>query len=58
MKVRFAVVLAALTAAVVLATVHPGLRDVSLRSVRQLWSDALHDADQPGMRLTRLTDSE
>jgi len=58
MKIRFAVVLAALAAATVLATMRPGRSNVSLRSVRQLWSDVLRDADQPGMRLTRLTDSE
>ena len=50
--------LAVLIAAAVLATVHPGRSSVSLASLRQLWSDALRDADQPGMRLTRLTDSE
>lgn len=58
MRIRFAVVLAALVAAAVLATVRPGPATVGLASVRQLWSDVLRDADQPGMRLTRLTDSE
>ena len=58
MRVRFAFVLAALVAAAALAALHPGPATVSLASVRQLWSDALRDADQPGMRLTRLTDSE
>jgi len=58
MRVRFAFVLAALAAAAVLATLHPGPATVSLRSVRQLWADSLRDADQPGKRLTRLSDSE
>ena len=58
MRICFALVLAALAAAVVFGTLRSGPANVGLASVRQLWSDALRDADQPGMRLTRLTDSE
>ena len=55
---RFGLVLALLVAATALVTVRSTRRAVSLRSLRQLWSDAVRDADQPGMRLTRLSDAE
>jgi predicted Zn-dependent protease len=58
MRLPFALALGALAAATVLVSLHPSRSRVSLTSLRQLWSDALRDADQPGMRLTRLTDSE
>jgi predicted Zn-dependent protease len=57
-RLRFLLVLAVLIATTVVATLRPGRSDVSLASVRQLWSDTLRDADQPGMRLTRLSASE
>jgi predicted Zn-dependent protease len=57
-RFRFLLVLAMLIAATVVACLHPGKSAVSLASVRQLWSDTLRDADQPGLRLTRLSDSE
>jgi hypothetical protein len=31
---------------------------VSLSSLRELWSDSLRDADQVGMRATRISESE
>jgi predicted Zn-dependent protease len=55
MNKRFLFVLAILIAATVAASLHPNDSDVSLASVRQLWSDVLRDADQPGLRLTRLS---
>ena len=58
MNLRFALVLMAVVAAAVLATLHPVRSTVGLASVRQIWSDELRDADQPGMRLTRLSDAE
>ena len=51
-------VLALLIAATVAATLRSGRQEVSLKSLTQLWSDALRDADQPGMRLTRLSARE
>jgi predicted Zn-dependent protease len=55
---RFALVLSALVAVTVLAAMHRAPSSVGLNSLRQLWSDALRDADQPGLRLTRLSDAE
>src|SRR6266849_193891 len=57
-RIRFFIVLALLVADAVLAsggTVDP---DVSLSSLVELWSDALRDADQVGMKLTRVSDAE
>ncbi len=47
-----------LIAATVVACLRPGRSDVSLASLRQLWSDTVRDADQPGLRLTRLSAAE
>ncbi|MBZ5625688.1 MAG: M48 family metallopeptidase [Acidobacteriia bacterium] len=58
MNKRFLFFLTLLVAATVLPALLTTRSDVSLASVRQLWSDVLRDADQPGMRLTRLTASE
>ena len=57
-RVRFLVVLGTLVIATVAAALLPGGSDVSLASVRQLWSDTVRDADQPGLRLTRLSAAE
>jgi beta-barrel assembly-enhancing protease len=57
-KPRFAFVLAALSAATIIATMRGGRSRVSLGSIRQLCSDALRDADRPGMELTRLSDAQ
>jgi predicted Zn-dependent protease len=56
MRARFVLVLAALAACTALAAWRAGRSPVGLGSLRQLWSDALRDADQPGLRLTRLGD--
>ena len=58
MRTRFLLVMAVLIAATVVAALRPSPAEVSLASVSQLWSDVLRDADQPGLRLTRLTASE
>jgi predicted Zn-dependent protease len=58
MKPRFLIVLTLLGISVALATLRAPRSAVSLASLRQLWSDTLRDADQPGMRLTRLSDAE
>lgn len=58
MRLRFAIVMGALTAATVLVAVRPGPQTVGLASMRQLWSDTLRDIDQPGMRVTRLSAAE
>lgn len=57
-RLAFVFACALLIAATVFATLRPGRPDVSLASLRQLWSDALRDADQPGLRLTRLSAPE
>jgi predicted Zn-dependent protease len=57
-RLRFLLILATLIAATIVAALLPSRSDVSLASVRQLWSDTLRDADQPGLRLTRLSASE
>jgi beta-barrel assembly-enhancing protease len=61
-RISFVLVLALLAAGVVLATIgstigssgHP----VNFGSLLSLWSDALRDTDQIGMRLTRLSDAD
>ena len=58
LRVRFLVVLGMLVLSTVVAALLPGGSDVSLASVRQLWSDTVRDADQPGLRLTRLSAAE
>ena len=58
MRPRFLMVMAALIAATALATWRGPRTPVGLGSVRQLWSDALRDADQPALRLTRLSVAE
>jgi predicted Zn-dependent protease len=57
-RLRFLTVLAMLIAATVVACLRPGQSGVSLASVRKLWSDTIRDADQPGLRLTRLSAGE
>jgi beta-barrel assembly-enhancing protease len=57
-QARFFVVLALLGAGAALATRGSADPDVSLSSLVELWSDALRDADQVGMHLTRVTDAE
>jgi Zn-dependent protease with chaperone function len=58
MRVAFVLAVTALTAATVAVSLRPDRSTVTLGSLRQLWSDALRDADQPGMRLTRLSAAE
>ncbi|HTS31904.1 MAG TPA: M48 family metallopeptidase [Bryobacteraceae bacterium] len=57
-RVVFLAVLGMLIAATVVASLLPGRSEVSLSSLRQLWSDTLRDVDQPGLRLTRLSPAE
>jgi predicted Zn-dependent protease len=57
-RIRFLIVLAFLAAGAVLATRGTADPDVSLSSLVELWSDALRDADQVGMKLTRVSDAE
>jgi predicted Zn-dependent protease len=57
-RIRFFVVLALLAAGAVLATRGTADPDVGLSSVVELWTDALRDADQVGMKLTRMSDAE
>lgn len=57
-RLRFVVVLALLGTGAVLATRGTADPDVSLSSLTELWSDALRDADQVGMKLTRVKDAE
>src|SRR5258708_22272446 len=47
-----------LLAGVILAAIARSDGKVGLASLRYLWSDTARDADQIGMRLTRLTDAE
>lgn len=58
MRIRFCAVLAGLAAASALVTLRGSRSRVGLGSVRQMWSDFLRDADQPGLRLTRISDGE
>src|SRR5258708_26717379 len=57
-RIQFFVVLALLAAGAALATRGTADPDVSLSSLVELWSDALRDADQVGMKLTRVNDAE
>src|SRR3984893_6684639 len=57
-RTRFFIVLAVLAAGAALASLGTPDRDVSLASLADLWSDALRDTDQVGMRLTRVSDAE
>jgi len=58
MRWRFPAVMAALIGAAGIAAWRGPRTTVDLGSVRQLWSDALRDADQPALRLTRLSVAE
>ncbi len=55
---RLAAVIVLLAAGAVLATLGTTDSRINLSSVRALWSDTLRDADQIGMRLTRLSDAD
>jgi beta-barrel assembly-enhancing protease len=57
-RISFVLVLALLAAGVVLATLGSSGHAVNFGSLRSLWSDALRDTDQIGMRLTRLSDAD
>lgn len=57
-KLRFLIILGALLAGVILAALGKSDGKVGLSSLRYLWSDTARDADQIGMRLTRLTDAD
>lgn len=57
-RIRFFVVLVLLAAGAALATRGTADPDVGLSSVVELWTDALRDADQVGMKLTRMSDAE
>ena len=58
MKIKLIVVLALLLGGAVLATRGTADSEVSLSSLVDLWSDALRDTDQIGMKLTRVSDAE
>jgi beta-barrel assembly-enhancing protease len=57
-RISFVLVLALLAAGVVLATIGSSSHPVNFGSLLSLWSDALRDTDQIGMRLTRLSDAD
>src|SRR5260370_15101929 len=57
-RTRFFLVVALLVAGAALATLGTPDPDISLSSLSDLWSDSLRDADQVGMRLTRVSDVE
>jgi predicted Zn-dependent protease len=57
-RIRFFIVLVLLAAGAALATRGTADPDVGLKSVVELWTDALRDADQVGMKLTRMSDAE
>jgi predicted Zn-dependent protease len=57
-RLKFFSILALLIAATLFAALRSQRREVNLSSVRQIYSDSLRDADQPGLRLTRLSDAE
>ena len=57
-KLRLAIVLAVLVGGAALATLGPNDGRVNLSSILALWSDAVRDTDQIGMRLTRLSDAD
>ncbi|HLK21919.1 MAG TPA: M48 family metalloprotease [Bryobacteraceae bacterium] len=56
--IRFGLVVAMLGAGAALATRGTPDKDVSLNSLVELWSDALRDTDQIGMKLTRVSDAD
>src|SRR5258708_13299086 len=57
-SIRFLIVLVLLAAGAVLATKGTADPDVSLSSLVELWSDALRDADQVGMKVRGVSDAE
>jgi predicted Zn-dependent protease len=57
-RLRFFIILGVLLASVVLSAIGKDDGKVGLDSLRYLWSDTARDADQIGMRLTRLTDAD
>lgn len=60
MKIRagFPIILVLLVAGGVLASLGERNPDVSLSSVREIWADVLRDADQVGLKVTRVTGEE
>jgi len=57
-KIRFFVVLGLLIVGAALATRGTSDPTVSLASMSELWSDALRDTDQIGMKMTRVSDAD
>jgi len=57
-RIRFFIVLVLLAAGAALATRGTADPDVSLSSVVELWTDALRDVDQVGMKLTRVSTTQ
>lgn len=57
-KLRLAVVLALLLFGAIFTAIRPSDARVNLSSILSLWSDTRRDADQVGMRLTRLSDAD
>jgi predicted Zn-dependent protease len=57
-RIRFFIILVLLAAGAALATRGTADPDVGLKSVVELWTDSLRDADQVGMKLTRMSDAE
>jgi predicted Zn-dependent protease len=57
-KLRFSIILGTLLAGVILAAFGNSDGKVGFSSLRYLWSDTARDADQIGLRLTRLTDAD
>lgn len=57
-KLSFMIVLGILIAGGVLASLGDRNPDVSLSSVREIWADVLRDADQVGLKVTRVRPDE
>jgi len=57
-RITFVLVFALLAAGAILAAIGSSGSRVSFGSLLSLWSDALRDTDQIGMRLTRLSDAD
>ncbi|HLJ44705.1 MAG TPA: M48 family metallopeptidase [Bryobacteraceae bacterium] len=57
-KIRFLIVFALLVGGVVLAAIGRTDPRVNFGSLMSLWSDALRDTDQVGMKLTRMSDAD
>jgi predicted Zn-dependent protease len=57
-RIPMLVVFAALIAGAVLASIGDRSPDVSLASVREIWADVLRDADQVGLKVTRVSIAE